>query len=691
LPDAIDDSVEITTDQANNGDDNVVNVLLNDSIGDVQATTNNVTIILASTTVTDVDGNNITDVVTMDSNGDIDIAATSSTVSYTLTYWICDKVNTENCDSAVVVIQIVPVPELTDDTTSTTRNVSVTVPVFENDGYVPETSTLTVTTPVNGAVTVTDPNNTPNNPNDDVVVYTPDDGFIGVDTFIYQICDINNNCKTATVTVDIRIPLNPDLIDDPQTPSFTVAKTASSNNVVIGDIVHYQLIVTNIGLVDATITVSDTPAQGLQVLENTVNIEDSDFELMITNENGNVIISGKNEDLLVAVGESIKITYDAMVGPGAFKGALTNLATIEANGSPVSDESQAVVYLVDDPIFDMSSIIGKVYNDKNGNGAQDPGEPGMPGVRLATVSGEVILTDRFGRYHIIGLESDVAGAGKNYILKLDEASLPSCAKVISENPRVVRLTSGLMSRLDFMIDMGEQTVVEHKQKTTLIDTIYFANADHAISADQLRRIDDELQKYLRDPNIRVRISGHTDSDRLKSRAYIDKYRDNYGLSQFRAQAVGNEIIEKLNLPTDRIEFAGYGPDRPVASNDTEVGQAKNRRGEIEIVSFRNIQKTVSSCGAKLGSIAIPRSQAASGSNTLAPSTVEKPVKVTLTDVFYQTNSSEPRNPEKFGKLIDLLRKRGTQVTIVARNQQLGLARAEMLRKLLPSNIDIKVQ
>ena len=45
-------------------------------------------------------------------------------------------------------------------------------------------------------------------------------------------------------------------------------------------------------------------------------------------------------------------------------------------------------------------MIGKVFEDLDGDGYQDQGEPGLPGVRVATATGLLITTDEYGRYHI---------------------------------------------------------------------------------------------------------------------------------------------------------------------------------------------------------------------------------------------------------------------------------------------------
>ncbi len=111
------------------------------------------------------------------------------------------------------------------------------------------------------------------------------------------------------------------------------------------------------------------------------------------------------------------------------------------------------------PVFVCSEIIGKVFEDPNFNGRQDDGEVGMPGVRIATVNGKIITTDEYGRYHVpcAMLPKDT---GSNFLLKVDPRSLPSGFRFTTENPRVVRLSQGMMSRMNFGVALSNLVEVD---------------------------------------------------------------------------------------------------------------------------------------------------------------------------------------------------------------------------------------
>jgi outer membrane protein OmpA-like peptidoglycan-associated protein len=74
-------------------------------------------------------------------------------------------------------------------------------------------------------------------------------------------------------------------------------------------------------------------------------------------------------------------------------------------------------------------------------------------------------------------------------------------------------------------------------------------------------------------DLTVAVEGHTDS--VGSREY------NMGLSLRRAESVLEFMVDQ-GVPRSRLTAVGMGPDRPIASNDTDEGRSHNRRVEIVI-------------------------------------------------------------------------------------------------------------
>jgi hypothetical protein len=107
------------------------------------------------------------------------------------------------------------------------------------------------------------------------------------------------------------------------------------------------------------------------------------------------------------------------------------------------------VQVIPDPDFDCTDVIGKVFDDRNLNGRQDTDEKGLPGVRVVTARGLIAATDEYGRFHITCAAVPDEDRGSNFMLKLDERSLPTGYRLTTENPRVQRATRGKMIRFNF--------------------------------------------------------------------------------------------------------------------------------------------------------------------------------------------------------------------------------------------------
>ena len=77
------------------------------------------------------------------------------------------------------------------------------------------------------------------------------------------------------------------------------------------------------------------------------------------------------------------------------------------------------------------------------------------------------------------------------------------------------------------------------------------------------------------PETQLVIEGHTDDS--------GDPQANLQLSEKRAFAVMQYLRQSLLIPADRVRAIGYGSDRPVASNKTTDGRAKNRRIDVIIM------------------------------------------------------------------------------------------------------------
>jgi OmpA-OmpF porin, OOP family len=83
----------------------------------------------------------------------------------------------------------------------------------------------------------------------------------------------------------------------------------------------------------------------------------------------------------------------------------------------------------------------------------------------------------------------------------------------------------------------------------------------------------EMARLLQvSPGLKVYIVGHTDNQ--GALGY------NLDLSQRRADAVAQALVQRFGIEVNRLAAKGVGPLSPLASNDQEAGRAKNRRVEL---------------------------------------------------------------------------------------------------------------
>lgn len=97
------------------------------------------------------------------------------------------------------------------------------------------------------------------------------------------------------------------------------------------------------------------------------------------------------------------------------------------------------------------------------------------------------------------------------------------------------------------------------------------DTDQAIIKKGFQKDLDNIAQTIKEKNLQVRISGHTDSE--------GEADYNLDLSERRAQAVRDYLISK-GVPANVITAKGFGESQPVADNDTESGKAQNRRVEM---------------------------------------------------------------------------------------------------------------
>ncbi len=220
-----------------------------------------------------------------------------------------------------------------------------------------------------------------------------------------------------------------------------LTKTAARAQVKRGDIVAYTITALNVSSIDYQLV--DIMPPGFSYAAGSATINGVLMTPVIT---GQVLTFNGLMPTASKLVLNLKLIASATLGGGKF---VNNARLIEQDNNNVLAVAQATVEVVPDAVFDCSDIIGRVFDDLNGDGYYQAGEPGLPGVRLATVNGVLITTDAEGRYHVPCAAIPDAAIGSNFLLKLDPRTLPQGYKVTTENPRDVRVTRGKVTELNF--------------------------------------------------------------------------------------------------------------------------------------------------------------------------------------------------------------------------------------------------
>jgi uncharacterized repeat protein (TIGR01451 family) len=276
----------------------------------------------------------------------------------------------------------------------------------------------------------------------------------------------NNPPQSASASVSVQL--------DTPVGALTVSKTTPLLDVTRGQLVPYTITVTNVlsGAVQGVALVDSFPA-GFRYITGSARLDDTPAEPTVSGLQltwSNLSFAGGAQHtivLLLAVGAGVgegqfvnrAQAFAEVSGPQASRAQPTaavargrvNRAQIPAAvlGNAVSSEASATVAVVPDPTFDCTDVIGKVFDDVNGNGRQDPGEQGLPGVRVMTTRGLAAITDEFGRFHITCAITPLEGRGSNFTLKLDDRTLPSGYRLTTPQVLVERATRGKALRFEF--------------------------------------------------------------------------------------------------------------------------------------------------------------------------------------------------------------------------------------------------
>jgi outer membrane protein OmpA-like peptidoglycan-associated protein len=122
---------------------------------------------------------------------------------------------------------------------------------------------------------------------------------------------------------------------------------------------------------------------------------------------------------------------------------------------------------------------------------------------------------------------------------------------------------------------------EAKQLSESVPGALFVSGRDALTPEFRARLDELAARLKGKQKLRLHIVGHTDNVRLKPEIR-KRFGSNQGLSEARAFAVAEYLMNALGLPASAVAVEGRGETQPVADNGSEAGRTRNRRTEISL-------------------------------------------------------------------------------------------------------------
>lgn len=245
-----------------------------------------------------------------------------------------------------------------------------------------------------------------------------------------------------------------------------IEKDANKAEVSIGDIITYKITIKNEGTSDVTnVYLEDRLPAGFKYVDGRVLLDN----VSITDPAGS---RTKTFNIgTVPAGKSRVLRYQLVVGSGVSFGKYENRARcVLSNGRQISNTASKAVMVVPDPLFDLGTVIGKVFWDSDEDGVQRSGDiiqgigteeesgTGLGNIEIVTEEGTVITTDKDGKYHLAGI---VPG---RHIMRLNERTLPSGVYLTTDKAVIIDITPGILQKVNFGANKGQGT--EHKTQNT---------------------------------------------------------------------------------------------------------------------------------------------------------------------------------------------------------------------------------
>ena len=148
---------------------------------------------------------------------------------------------------------------------------------------------------------------------------------------------------------------------------------------------------------------------------------------------------------------------------------------------------------------------------------------------------------------------------------------------LAKREKMNRLEKDLTKALNPLIQDGKISVIQSSKgiRIDIIDSYLFSPGSAAVTSPAALQTLAEIVPILAKGDQAIDIEGHTDNQPINTKVF----NSNWELSAIRATTVLN-ILSQKGISESRLSATGFGSSRPISSNETAAGKAKNRRVSI---------------------------------------------------------------------------------------------------------------
>jgi len=213
----------------------------------------------------------------------------------------------------------------------------------------------------------------------------------------------------------------------PGTGALRVAKLAGSAAVEAGETVSYSVQLQNTGSAALShATISDSLPRGFRYLKGSTLLDGAPFaDPAGAGQQLSWDLGSLEAGRLRTLGYRCAVSADAPVGTGVNWAAGSGVTP--AGAASAASPASASVQVRPSLLGDRAVILGRIFEDRNANGVPDPGEPGVPGVRVYLEDGSFTVSDPEGQYSFTGVSAG------SHVVKIDRSTLTRRLKPFAYN------------------------------------------------------------------------------------------------------------------------------------------------------------------------------------------------------------------------------------------------------------------